>query len=1741
MKPFFHINSLPGNDSTSAVVQKTTLTRKRKQKKQGKFTKNLTVAIFILFSFILQAGTAFSESCVLYGVYPSDPQTISATGGSTSFYANLNTFNCTPAFTNVPSWLTVTYAGYGQINVTAASNTGGARSVTVNVKPSSGDPVQGSFTINQPAGCTTPTATAGGGGTICPGGQIILSVSGNASSYNWTPGNHAGTTYTVSPSSTTTYYVTGTNGCGTSSQSPVTVYVNPTTSIISQSTSGQTICQGGSFSSISINAAGTQLNYQWYKNTSPSASGGTAVSSGNSYYYPSAATVGTFYYYCIVTGSCGSATSAISGAFTVTATTTTAYAGPDQTGLVTCGLTSVTLAANAPSAGTGYWTIIGNGTGSNILNPTSPNTNFSGLPGYTYTLRWTISNSPCASSYDDVVITFNQNPSSATVGPTQNLCGALVSGGLGGNIPTVGTGLWSKVSGPGTVTFSAPGSGTSTATVSSYGTYIYKWTISNGPCTSSANVTVNYYLSATVDAGQALSPIDMGGTSAPLGGSVGGSATGGTWSSSAGGTFSPNVSTLNATWTPPVGYYGTATLTLTTSGGCNTAYTSKTQVVNPPPVTVPPSSLLINGSTLTIHNGQLVGNWHWKWYNDYKGPFIPSVESQDYTPPTPARSTRFRARAEWTDGSVNKHTYFVSNKVQKTETLSLPSTQNYLVSYSPVKSRTTADSITLLPLEEQGAVVQYFDGLGRPTQTVAANQSYFFNDLVTGVRYDSFGRQDSTYLPATNHGKGAFVDNQPSLVRSFYSGTHNEIDGLPGLIDNTKTASRTVYEPSPLNRITSTIDPAGGTTSYFYGTNTASDVILWYVDANGNCARASTSSKYAANELYLTQTTDPDGKITKEYKDKLGQVVLKQAYDGSTAHSTYYVYDDFGLLRYVLSPEAVLAMTGTSYAPGDGVIKGLCYYYQYDARKRMVKKQLPGANEVLMVYDTRDRLVLVQDGKTRTASQFQWLFTKYDDLNRPVQTGMLTVANTDWTALQAAFANTIAFPSYSGEEILTETTYDAYPGSPENLTGQNTYVKGMVTRTKSKIIGSSDFIRTDLFYDNKYRVIQTIVKKVNSSGTVLTDLINQTTTNSYDFVGNLTHSVEKYTGSVGVDVIKDFFYDHAGRLEKVEHRVFADSYNNTVVLSQNDYNDLGQLILKKLHSANDQSFVQDIDYQYDIRGWLKSINNFTDASFRKLYAQDLAYNANGNISSINWKNTLVGDYLFVQPGIKRTYNFGYDGLNRLTSATYNHLVDGTGATNSGMFNVSIPSYDLNGNIKRLIRSGNRALSGAAFDSGNIDDLTYNYTTNSNKLSSVSDAITTGVNHDLQFINGSASPYSYDANGNALFIPDKNSTVTYNYLNLPSQVAIAGQNITYLYDASGNKLKKIFGINVSYYQGSVLKVNDQTIVQTGEGRMVYNTSNSKWGYQYDLKDHLGNTRVSFSADNAAVKPLQYKDYYPFGMEMANWYATDVDATKYLYNGKELQDESGLNWYDYGARFYDPTIGRWHSVDPLAEKAYGWSPYRYGFDNPISFTDPTGMWEDWVEKADSKNIVWDEKVTSANDKDLHAGDKYLGKNVLVGTHNRDANLNEPINTAKFDLYLESNKEGPSATIMGNTVPSDIKKSGTLAEGLYPAESQSRASYIAKGKEDLALIINEGLSVPTAPGSPKATIDEIFFHMGNNYQTSLFDSQGHAYSSGCQTSGNFPNSLKVHNAFMKTVGIDFKGNYYLRAKPLLQVPTK
>jgi RHS repeat-associated protein len=130
----------------------------------------------------------------------------------------------------------------------------------------------------------------------------------------------------------------------------------------------------------------------------------------------------------------------------------------------------------------------------------------------------------------------------------------------------------------------------------------------------------------------------------------------------------------------------------------------------------------------------------------------------------------------------------------------------------------------------------------------------------------------------------------------------------------------------------------------------------------------------------------------------------------------------------------------------------------------------------------------------------------------------------------------------------------------------------------------------------------------------------------------------------------------------------------------------------------------------------------------------------------------------------------------------------------------------------------------------------------------------------------------------------------------------------------------------------------------EGRVVC-TSTGVCFYENQIKDHPGSVRVAYEKDASGLLVRQVNSYYPYGMNITSLSGEPVNirasGNEYLYNGKMFQDELGLDWLDYGARFYDAVVGRWWSVDPKAEKYPNWSPYSYCYDNPLIFIDPDGQ--------------------------------------------------------------------------------------------------------------------------------------------------------------------------------------------------------
>ncbi len=303
-------------------------------------------------------------------------------------------------------------------------------------------------------------------------------------------------------------------------------------------------------------------------------------------------------------------------------------------------------------------------------------------------------------------------------------------------------------------------------------------------------------------------------------------------------------------------------------------------------------------------------------------------------------------------------------------------------------------------------------------------------------------------------------------------------------------------------------------------------------------------------------------------------------------------------------------------------------------------------------------------------------------------------------------------------------------------------------------------------------------------------------------------------------------------------------------------------------------------------------------------------------------------------------------------------------TASNRYNNSYTYADLRGNISNLQRNG-LYLNGACFTQALVDNMTYSYTAGTNKISSIADA----GNTTQGGFRASTGAMTYDANGNMISNVAKGITsISYNYLNLPTNITITGgKTIDFTYDAIGIKLRKVVKtgatinlvqeyLNGIEYRGSAIPATTIEGIYHTEGRL-YN--NAGWKREYTIKDHLGNTRVAYcdlNSDGVVATPseiLQENSYDPFGYELSGVYMNHANADNlYLYNGKEKNDDHGLGMYDYGARWYDPGVGRWTTVDPFSDFAPNLTPYRYGFNNPILYKDPDGYFESRSEAREYK---------------------------------------------------------------------------------------------------------------------------------------------------------------------------------------------
>ncbi|MBU2651874.1 MAG: hypothetical protein KKA81_13170 [Bacteroidetes bacterium] len=535
----------------------------------------------------------------------------------------------------------------------------------------------------------------------------------------------------------------------------------------------------------------------------------------------------------------------------------------------------------------------------------------------------------------------------------------------------------------------------------------------------------------------------------------------------------------------------------------------------------------------------------------------------------------------------------------------------------------SAGDIDNLSIGEKAESRKYFNGLGNIIQVVNRQVSPNGKDMVNAFVYDCYGRDTIHYLPyASNETNGLMKTDPIGDIEDFYV-------NAPRVAHTLYPYAITSFDDSPMNRIEKQgfagklWQPGEGheiETDYSF--NEEDHIINFSViPSTGACDVDNSNKYYPENELVINQATDENGQTGFVCVDKSGKTIAKINTVDSESIYTYYVYDDFGRIRYIIPPEAfddMVAADDYDFSWTDQIATKYIFCFKYDEKGRLTERQLPGRDKEYLVYDKVDRVILSQDGNLRDKST--WNFAKYDLYGRKIMSGLYyDESSLTGSQMQAVadnfystypdnfFEDTVSFTtmdegytfhsfpdSYNNSKILNVAYYDDYrfdenedylyqrdvnlrmPADPNNRLRE--YKTGGKTKT---LDGSNNWLYNLQYFDNKGRIIQSISDN-HLSGY---DLIR----NELMFDGRIRNNRHDHVTSVdSITQYRQYTYDHAGRILKLKYGI---NNQNKFLMYSNNYNELGQLIEKNLHSPdNGISFWQSVDYIYNVRGWLTHIN-----------------------------------------------------------------------------------------------------------------------------------------------------------------------------------------------------------------------------------------------------------------------------------------------------------------------------------------------------------------------------------------------------------------------------------------------------------------------------------------------------------------------------------------------------------------------
>lgn len=927
---------------------------------------------------------------------------------------------------------------------------------------------------------------------------------------------------------------------------------------------------------------------------------------------------------------------------------------------------------------------------------------------------------------------------------------------------------------------------------------------------------------------------------------------------------------------------------------------------------------------------------------------------------------------------------------------------------------TTDDVLNALPVTQKQTTRVYTDGFGRTLQSIAVQASPAQRDLIQPMAYDNLGRQTINYLPYAGQAtdtSGSYRSTAISAAQpNFYNQTSQYL-----IATDANPYTQQVFENSPLQRVLQAgmagngFQPTSGqhykTVSYrFNSSGTDGNILAWNPDGS-----FTTGTYYANNTLAVTDGKDEDNTETLSFTDVAGHVILKRQVLPSGNLDTYYVYNYAGMLSYTIPPLAVSKLAANSYNLTTAPLINLVFHYVYDNMGRQVEKTVPAQSKVLTIYDPYNRPVLVQDSNMRINNQ--WNYIKYDIKGRVVSQGIYADAThigrvamqvwvsanygANWyesrsTVLSTGYYTNVAFPT-SSTFALAYAYYDDYDidmdGTPnfsysaQGLPGEGTAtaaaVKDMPTMTLMFDIGpgivAGTWMTKATFYDKRGNPIQTQSNNHLNFTNILTLPDTKTTVPDFTGVPHIS-KVVKVTGTVmpiTITVQTSFTYDHRNRITSV-----SQAYNggSSSVVAAYTYNELGQVIKKGLGQVSGNTYLQNVDMRYNIRGQLLSINNsklsndagVTNSDANDVFGLQLLYDQtdanlgntayyNGKVSAVKWMSKDGSG----TSSYERAFRYYYDALNRDTAAVYaERTTAGTGAfTTTHGWDEDRISYDQNGNILSLYR--NSATQGAGTHTG-IDNLAYTYSsTNPNQLLSVIDGTTASyTGAGFRNLTGGTGNYTYDGNGNLTSDPYKGfSGISHNVLNRTERIyfsSSANRYIDYSYNMDGTLLRKRQYDNVGgvatlqattdYIDGFVYLNGTLQYFAMPEGRVLNN--GGTLSREYTIADQQGNVRVTFdnTGTGGIAKVRQENSYYAFGLIMpGSTVATPTNDNKNLYNGgSEWQNDFGNlpDYYQTFYRSYDAALGRFTGVDPSAGSAESMTGYQYAMNSPMMMNDPLG---------------------------------------------------------------------------------------------------------------------------------------------------------------------------------------------------------